>query len=102
MRTQFFQEPLSYARILQIEAMHGYLYAVDRLKTLAKDEPEAAFRLALVYINKNDRLNACHYFQKTVDLEQTSKDQKYSTIINMKYFTYLRTYERYKPACVQR
>lgn len=102
MRDQFFQEPLSIATIYQLEAMHGYLYAIDKLKALAINDPEAAFRLAVVYINKNDRFNACHFFQNAIMLEKNSHSKKYTHIVNMKYSSFINAYEKFMPRYVLR
>ena len=87
---QFYVE-ISTARTFQLEATHGYVYAINRLKTLAITDPEAAFRLAVVFIHKNDLINADFYFQKAITLEQNSKSKKYTTIIKFKYLQYIYT-----------
>lgn len=96
MYTQLFEEPPSIARVLQIEAMHGYLYAIDKLKNLALYDPEAAFRLAVFYFDKKDRLNAGRYFNKTVELEENLNNKKYTAIINIKYSLFICKYDLYK------
>ncbi len=73
---------------LQIEAYSGYSHALIKLINLAKTSAEAAFRLGLVFKEKNDQRRANEYFLRAKELEAHSINKKYTYIIHTHFAIY--------------